>query len=127
MSFLTPSRRRLEAGLSVERMMLCVIGQVVKGDFVASEQLIESAVEGNYVTYCNYALTLLVGHQEEHPACKKLSDEVLAWLSVWSEVQMICIWSSGCYCHPIVSCFIKIQTFCCQLTQVVLEKRPLTA
>jgi len=28
------------------------------------------------------ALTLLVGHQEEHPACKKLSDEVLAWLSV---------------------------------------------
>jgi len=23
-----------------------------------------------------------------------LSGEVLAWLSVWSEVQMICIWSS---------------------------------
>ena len=40
------------------------------------------------------ALTLLVGRQEEHPACKKLSDEVLAWLCVWSEVQMICIWSS---------------------------------
>jgi len=39
-------------------------------------------------------LTLLAGHQEEHPACKKLSDEVLVWLSVWSEVQMICIWSS---------------------------------
>ena len=39
------------------------------------------------------ALTLLVGHQEEHPACKKLSDEVLAWLFVWSKVQMICIWS----------------------------------
>jgi len=34
---------------------------------------------------------LLVGRQEEHPACKKLSVEVLAWLSVWSEVQMICI------------------------------------
>jgi len=29
-----------------------------------------------------YALTLLVGHQEEHPACKNLSDEVLEWLSV---------------------------------------------
>jgi len=28
------------------------------------------------------ALTLLVGHQEEHPACKQLSDEMLAWLSV---------------------------------------------
>ena len=36
------------------------------------------------------ALTLLVGRQEEHPACKTLSDEVLAWLSVWSEVQVIC-------------------------------------
>jgi len=28
------------------------------------------------------ALTLLVGHQEEHLTCKKLSDEVLVWLSV---------------------------------------------
>jgi len=25
------------------------------------------------------ALTLLVGHREQHLACKKLSDEVLAW------------------------------------------------
>jgi len=31
------------------------------------------------------ALTLLVGRQEGHPACKKtMSDGVLAWLSVWS-------------------------------------------
>jgi len=30
------------------------------------------------------ALTLLVGRQEGHPACKKLSGGVLAWLSVWS-------------------------------------------
>jgi len=37
------------------------------------------------------ALTLLVGWQEGHPARKNLSGEVLAWLSVWSEVQMICI------------------------------------
>ena len=33
------------------------------------------------------ALTLLVGRQEEHLARKKLSDRVLAWLSVWSVVQ----------------------------------------
>ena len=39
------------------------------------------------------ALTLLVGQQEGHPACKKLSGGVLAWLSVWSEVQT-CIWPS---------------------------------
>jgi len=34
------------------------------------------------------ALTLLVGPQE------KLSDGVLVWLSVWSEVQIVCILSS---------------------------------
>jgi len=45
--------------------------------------------------YCgNSALTLLVGRPEERPACKKLSDEVLVWLSVWSEVQIVCIWSN---------------------------------
>jgi len=54
------------------------------------------------------ALTLLVGQQEGHLACKKSSDEVLVWLSVWSEVQMICIWSSWWHCHCIISCFIKI-------------------
>jgi len=48
--------------------------------------------------------------------------------SVWSEMQMICIRSSWCHCHPIISCFSKIQNglpFWCRLTQVVLEKRPL--
>ena len=52
-------------------------------------------------------LTLLVGLQEGHPACKKLSSGVLAWLSVWSEVQT-CIWPSWCHCHSL-SCFTKIQ------------------
>jgi len=37
---------------------------------------------------------------------EKLSDEILAWLSV-----CICIWYSWCHCHPITSCFIKIQKF----------------
>jgi len=46
------------------------------------------------------ALTLLVEHQEEHLACKKLIAGVLAmaWSSVWR----------FCHCHPIISCFIKI-------------------
>ena len=39
------------------------------------------------------ALTQLVGWQEGHLACKKLSGGVLAWLFVWSDVQ-ICIWRS---------------------------------
>jgi len=47
------------------------------------------------------ALTLLLGWQEEHPACKKLSDRVLAWLSVWSKMQT-CIWAADAianHCH----------------------------
>ena len=40
-----------------------------------------------------YSLTLLVGRQEGHPACKKQSGGVLLWLSVWSKVQA-CIWPS---------------------------------
>ena len=54
------------------------------------------------------ALTLLVGRQQGHPTCKKLSGEVLAWLSVWSEVQ-----TCMAQLMPLpltVSCFSKIQT-----------------
>ena len=39
------------------------------------------------------ALTLLVGQQEGHPACEKLSCGMLMWLCVWVKVQ-ICIWPS---------------------------------
>ena len=44
----------------------------------------------------------------------------------WGE--MICIWFSWCHCHPIISCFRRIQnglSFWYWPTQVVLEKRPL--
>jgi len=41
----------------------------------------------NWMLFAFSALTLLVWRQEGHPACKKMSGEVLAWLSVWSEVQ----------------------------------------
>jgi len=76
-------------------------------------------------TLCYYAfraLMLLVGQQEGHSACKILSCGILVWLSVCREVQMICIWSSWCHCHPIISCSHKIQNglpfFWCRLTQV---------
>ena len=72
-------------------------------------------------------LTLLVGRQEGHPACKKQSGGVLAWLSVWSEVQ-ICIWPSWCHCHSLSLASVKsrlVLPFWYRLTQVVLEKRPL--
>ena len=57
------------------------------------------------------ALTLLVGRLEGHPACKKLSGGMLAWLSVWSEVQT-CIKLHMAQLMPLpltVSCFSKIQ------------------
>jgi len=51
------------------------------------------------------ALTLLVGRQERHPACKKLSGGVLAWLSVWSDLHMAQLMPL-----PLtISCFSKIQ------------------
>ena len=56
------------------------------------------------------ALTLLVGWQEGHPACKKLSGGVLAWLSVWSEVQT-CIWPSWCQCHSLSLASVKSRWF----------------
>ena len=54
------------------------------------------------------ALTLLVGRQEGHPACKKTSGGVLAWFSVWSEMQT-CIWPQLMPLPLTVSCFSKIQ------------------
>jgi len=50
------------------------------------------AISNQYI-HAFSALALLVGRQEGHPACKKLSGEVLAWLSVCSEVQT-CVWPS---------------------------------
>ena len=41
-------------------------------------------IDVTYLIFAFSALTLLVGRQEGHPACKKLSSGVLAWLSVWS-------------------------------------------
>jgi len=84
-----------------------------------------------YITWKYHcALTLLVVHWEEHTACKKWSDEVLVWLSVWSEVQTVCIWPSWCHCIPkpyhLVSSKSRFGfTFLVQHTQVVLKKRPL--
>jgi len=80
-----------------------------------------------FVNYAFSALTLLVGQQEGHPACKKQSGGVLTWLSVWSEVQT-CIWPSWYHCHslslaPVKSRLVLPSWY--RLTQVVLEKRPL--
>ena len=55
---------------------------------------------------------------------KKLSSGVLAWLSVWSEVQT-CMWPSWCHCHSLSLASVKsrlVLPFWYQLTRVVPEK-----
>jgi len=64
----------------------CTVLQITLSDF-----LIITLSVINHIAFS--ALTLLVGRQEGHPACKKQSGGVPAWLSVWSEVQT-CIWPS---------------------------------
>jgi len=54
-------------------------------------------------------LTLLVGRQEGHLACKKQSAGVLVWLSVWSKVQGADLHMAQLMPLPLtVSCFSKI-------------------
>ena len=69
-----------------------------------------------------------VGWQQEgHPACKKLSGGVLAWLSVWSKVQT-CIWPSWCHCHSLSPASVKsrlVLPYWYRLTWVVPDKGPL--
>jgi len=62
-----------------------------------------------------------------YPACKKQSDGVLAWLSVWNEVQTW-IWPSWFHCHSLSLASVKsrlVLPFWYQLTRVVPEKGPL--
>ena len=80
-----------------------------------------------YMYFAFSALTLLVGRQEGHPACKKLSGGVLAWLSLWSEVQT-CIWPSWCHCHSLSLALVisrLVLLFWYRLTRAVLDKGPL--
>ena len=56
---------------------------------------------------------------------------MFVWLSLWSKVQIVCIWSSWCHCHPEIPSSLasfksrQVVPFWYRLTQVVLEKRPL--
>jgi len=83
-----------------------------------------------YYSIASSALTLSVGRLEEHPA--KLSDDVLVWLSVWSEVQLVCIIMVQLMpFHPKAPSSLAsfksrlVLPFWYRLTQVVLENRPL--
>ena len=55
---------------------------------------------------------------------KNLSGGVLAWLSLWSEMQT-CIWPGWCHCHSLSLATVKsrlVLPFWYRLSRVVLEK-----
>ena len=58
----------------------------------------------------------------------KTSGGVLAWLSVWSEMQT-CIWPCWCHCHSLSLASVKsrlVLPFWYRLTRVIPEKGPLS-
>jgi len=61
---------------------------------------------------------------------EKLGYEVLAWLSVWNEVQVVSIWNDCCH-RKTTSCLVSVKSqailpaFWRQPTRVVMEKKPL--
>jgi len=98
------------------------VGRVRLAEF---RELYPGFVRSCYAMLAFSALTLLVGRQEGHLACKNWM--VRYWRGYLSRARCKW-WSSWCHCHPITYCFSKIQNglpFWCRLTQIVLEKRPL--
>ena len=68
-----------------------------------------------------------VGGRKGIRPVKKLSGGVLAWLSVWSEVQT-CIWLSWCHCHSLTLASVKsrlVLPFWYRPTRVIPVKGPL--
>ena len=95
-----------------------------KQSLVVSNCLEVRALLSDFPGYFS-ALTLLVGQQEGHPACKNLIGGVLAWLSVCCEVHA-CIWPSWCNCHSLSLASVKprlVLPFWYRLSWVVPDKR----
>jgi len=75
-----------------------------------------------------FCCVINVSHYAYRYRLSGVSDGVLVWSSVWSKVQIVCIWSS---CQPKTPSSLAtfksrlVLPFWYRLTQVVLEKRPL--
>jgi len=122
-TLLTPVAARLGFVLLIILRIICGIGSVGQATYFFIVLCLIIA----FVMVAFSALTLLVGQQEGHPACKKLSGGVLAWLSVWIKVQT-CVLSSRCHCHSLSLASVKSRllfSFWYQLTRVVPDKGPL--
>jgi len=107
-------------------LLVFILPSVLLPSVLLPSVLLPSVLTAFSATAFN-VLTLLVGRQEGHPAYKKLSGELLAWLSDWSEVQT-CIQPSWCHCHSLFHASVKsrlVLPFWYQLTWVVPDKGPL--
>jgi len=66
-----------------------------------------------------------------HAGCLPRNRRSAPALSLWNEVQIVCIWSHWCHCHPKTPSSLAsfkstlVLPFWYRLTQVVLEKTPL--
>jgi len=78
----------------------CILPVLWMMSFSHNEYYGSSCEMANISLFAFSALTLLVGRQDCHQSCKKLSGRVLTWLSVWGKVQ-VCIWPSWCHCHSL--------------------------
>jgi len=83
----------IKFGTSQGAVMPCGWEGIHRSDIAQIFMIIIATTLFLFINQAFSALMLLVGRQEGHPDCKKLSGGVLVWLSVWSEVQT-CIWSS---------------------------------
>ena len=122
LTFLVPAHPSSPRQRAVKRVCVCTNRKEIERFYIHCTKTI---MLKKWVAFS--ALTLLVGRQEGHPACKKLSGGVLAWLSGWSEVQT-CIWPSWCHCHSLSLASVKsrlVLPFWYWPTRVVPEKGPL--
>ena len=99
-----------------------------------TNQLFHKRIVGNGAGFCELCIFVCLQCFDtvgwvagRHPACKKLSGGVLAWLSAWSEVQT-CICPSWCHCHSLSLASVKsrlVLPFWYRPTRVVPDRGPL--
>ena len=107
----TTGRKRSPISYQLSGAVVSYLWQLIRDRPFDLIQKNMSVVQGNKFPFS--VLTLLVGWQEGHPACKKLRGGVLAWLSVWSEVQT-CVWPSWYQCHSLSRVCVCV----CKVTKI---------
>ena len=53
-----------------------------------------------FAVFCLQCFDTIGWASKRASGLQKLRDEVLEWLSVWSKVQIVCLWSDWCHCIP---------------------------